>query len=376
MSRILLLALCAVLPAFATPARAQNDTIKIGEFASLTGKEAAFGRSSHRGTVLAVEEINAAGGVLGRRLELVTEDNQSKPGESATAVKKLIARDKVVAVLGEVSSFRSLEAAAVCQAQKIPMIVPSATNPRITETGDYIFRVCYTDSFQGTALAKFALNTLKARRVAILISVSNAFSVGLTRYFKERFLPDGGEVAAEQKYNEGDRDFRAQLTAIKAARPDAIFASGYYTEAALICIQARQLGLNVPVFGGDGWASPALIELGGKAVEGAYYSNNYATDAPAPEVQDFVRHYRARWDGEMPDGMTAFGHDSVLVLADAIRRAGGTEPDKIRAALATTKDVPGATGRTTINAQRNADKAIVILTVRDGRLKFVERVEP
>lgn len=376
MPRILILALSAVLLVCVTPAGAQNDPIKIGEFTSLTGKEAAFGHSSHRGTVLAVEEINAAGGVLGRPLELVTADDQSKPGESATAVKKLIARDKVVAVLGEVSSFRSLEAAAVCQAQKIPMIVPSATNPRITETGDYIFRVCYTDSFQGAALAKFALRTLEARRVAVLISVSNAFSVGLTKYFKDRFGPDGGEVVAEQKYNEGDRDFRAQLTAIKAARPDAIFASGYYTEAALICLQAKQLGLNVPVFGGDGWASPALIELGGKAVEGAYYSNNYDTDAPAPEVQDFVRHYRARWDGEMPDGMTAFGHDSVLVLADAIRRAGSTEPDKIRAALAATKDVPGATGRTTINAQRNADKAIVILTVRDGQLHFVERIEP
>src|SRR5208283_5249131 len=239
-----------------------QETIKIGEYASLTGKEAAFGQSSHKGTLLAVEEVNAAGGVLGRKLELITEDNQSKQGESATIVKKLISRDKVVGILGEVASMRSLEAAPICQAYRVPMVSPSSTNPKVTEIGSYIFRVCFTDRFQGHVLAKFAKDTLKIRRVAVLTSVSSAYSVGLARHFDERFAADGGVVAVEQKYTEGDKDFNAQLTAIKAAGVEGVFVPGYYTEAALICKQARELGIAVPLFGGDGWEAPELVEIG------------------------------------------------------------------------------------------------------------------
>ena len=359
---------------FTVGARAQ-DPIKVGEYASLTGKEAAYGQTAHKGTLLAIEELNARGGVLGRPLELLTEDNQSKQGESATVVKKLISRDPVVAILGEVASIRSLEAAPVIQNAKIPMIAPASVNSKVTEVGNYIFRVCFVDSFQGNVLAKFVKDSLHLRRVAILTSVNSAYSVGMSRIFKERFLADGGAIVSELKYSEGDKDFHAQLTAIKAAGADAIFASGYYTEAALICLQARQLGLDVPVFGGDGWDAPPLIEIGGRAVEGTYFCTHYSPENPSATVQDFIHRYRARWD-ETPDAWAALGYDSATVLANAILRAGSAEPIKIRDALAATKDFPAVTGNITIDAKRNASKSAVILTVKDGRYKFVETVKP
>ncbi|MFZ1056098.1 MAG: ABC transporter substrate-binding protein [Opitutaceae bacterium] len=357
-------------------AAAAQETIKIGEYASLTGKEAAFGQSSHKGTLLAVEEINAAGGVLGRKIELITEDNQSKQGESATIVKKLIFRDKVVGILGEVASMRSLEAAPICQAYKTPMISPSSTNPKVTEIGNYIFRVCFIDPFQGTVMAKFAKNTLKIHRVAVLTSVSSAYSVGLAKYFKEQFTSDGGEVVIEQKFTEGDKDFNAQLTAIKAAGVEGIFVPGYYTEAALICRQARELDMSVPLFGGDGWEAPELIQIGGTAVEGCYYSTHYSPQVDTPAVKAFVARFGARYDGEVPDAMAALGYDSALVMADAIRRAGSTEGPAIRDALAATRDFQGVTGATTMDKDRNASKAAVVIMVKDGKFKFVESVAP
>jgi branched-chain amino acid transport system substrate-binding protein len=353
-----------------------GDTIRIGEYASLTGKEAGFGQSSHRGTVLAVEEINAAGGVLGLQLELITEDNQTKPGESATVAKKLISRDRVVALLGEVASGRSLEAAPIAQASRIPMIAPAATNPKVTETGDYIFRVCFIDPFQGTAMAKFALDTLKVKRVAIASSVSSAYSVGLAQFFKETFTAGGGEVVAEQKFSEGDKDFRAQLTAIRAAGVEAVFVPAYYTEAALLVRQARELGLNIPFLGGDGWEAPQLMEIGGEALEGCYYSTHFSAEDTSPRAAEFVRRYRDRWDGETPGAFAALGYDSVHVLVDAIRRAGTTEGPALRDALAATKNFPGATGETTINAQRDASKPAAIIAIRDGRLGFLTSVAP
>src|SRR4051794_40428593 len=244
------------------------DAINVGEFASLTGKEAAFGRSSHNGTLLAVEDVNAAGGVLGKKINLVTEDTRSTPGESATVVRKLISRDKVVAILGEVASGRSLEGASVCQPSKIPMISPSSTKPEVTEKGDYIFRVCFIDPFQGKVLSTFARQTLKVDNVAMLVDAAAPYSVGLASNFKETFTTAGGKVLVEQKFSSGDKDFKAQLTAIKAANPQAIFAPCYYTEAGLIVRQARELGITVTVFGGDGWEAPELLDLGGKAMEG------------------------------------------------------------------------------------------------------------
>lgn len=353
-----------------------DNSIKVGEYASLHGSEAAFGNSSHEGTVLAIEQVNAAGGVLGKKINLIYEDNQSKPGESATIVKKLITRDHVVAVLGEVASGRSMEAAPICQQSKIPMISPSSTNPKVTETGDYIFRVCYTDPFQGKLLAEFALKTLKAKKIALLSDVAAPYSVGLAQYFREPYLAGGGQIVIEQKYSSHDKDFKAQLTAIKAENPDAIFVPGYYTEAGLIVLQARQLGITVPLFGGDGWEAPELIETAGNALEGTYYSTHYSPEVQTPIVQDFVKKFQARWNGETPDAMAALGYDSAMVLVDAIKRAGTTDSAKLRDAIAATKDLDCVTGKTTLDAQRNPSKSAVIITVKDGKFKYVETISP
>jgi branched-chain amino acid transport system substrate-binding protein len=355
---------------------AAAGTIRIGEFASLTGKEAAFGQSSHKGTALAIDELNAAGGLLGKQIELITEDNRSTPGESVTIAKKLITRDKVVALLGEVASGRSLEAAPIAQASQIPMVSPSSTNPKVTEIGDYIFRVCFIDPFQGKLLASFASSTLKARNVAILSDVSAPYSVGLAQYFREPFEAAGGKIVSEQKYSGGDKDFSAQLTAIKAAKPDAIIVPGYYNEAGLIVRQARQLGIKVPLFGGDGWEAPELLQLAGaEALQGTYYSTHFSSESTEPLAQKFVAAYKAKYN-ETPDAMAALGYDSAMVLADAIKRANTTEGPKVREALAATSNFPGATGATTLNEKRDATKPAVIITAKDGRFQYVETISP
>ncbi|HEY1082405.1 MAG TPA: ABC transporter substrate-binding protein [Prosthecobacter sp.] len=353
-----------------------GDTILIGEFASLTGKEATFGTSSHEGTILAVKEINAAGGVLGKQLELRTEDDQSKAGEPANVVNKLISKDGVVAILGEVASSRSLEAAPICQQNSIPMITPASTNAKVTETGDYIFRMCFIDPFQGTVMANFATNTLKAKKVAVFTDVKSDYSKGLAKYFKEGFLKAGGTIVTELDFNGGDKDFKGQLTAIKTAAPDAVFVPGYYTDVALICIQAKQLGITVPLIGGDGWESEKLVELGGEAVEGHYFSTHYAADAAAPKVTAFVEAYKKAYNNKVPDCMAALGYDSVYFLADAIKRAGSTEAAKIRDALAATKEFDAVTGKVAIDAKRDAVKSAVILQVKGGKFKYVETVNP
>jgi branched-chain amino acid transport system substrate-binding protein len=378
--------LCALL---AAGCKKSNDTpagpgggaggggvIKVGEFASLTGKEATFGVSSDEGTVLGVEQINAAGGVLGKKLELHTEDDLSKAGEAATAVNKLISRDGVVAILGEVASSRSLEAAPICQQSQIPMISPSSTNPKVTETGDYIFRVCFIDPFQGTVMANFATKTLKAKKVAIFTDVKSDYSIGLTKFFKQGFLANGGQIVSELDYSGGDKDFKAQLTEIKSANPDAVFVPGYYTDVALICIQAKQLNLTAPLFGGDGWESDQLVTIGQDAVEGDYFSTHYAPDEDTPQSKSFVAAYEKRFNGKVPDAMAALGFDSVMILADAIKRAGSIDGPKIRDALAATKDFACATGTTSINSQRDAVKPAVILQVKDGKFKYIETVNP
>ena len=354
-----------------------TDTIKVGEYASLTGKEASFGQQSHKGLVLAIEELNAAGGVLGKKLELITEDNQTRSGESATAVKKLISRDKVIALIGEVASGRSNEAAPIAQAAKIPMIAPAATNPSVTQTGDYIFRVCFIDPFQGTVMAKFAKDDLKAQKVAILASVSNAYSVGLAKFFKETFVANGGTVVVEKSFSEGDKDFRAQLTAVKAAGVDAIFVPSYYTEAALIARQARDLGLTVPLFGGDGWVADQLLEIGGDALNGCYYSTHFSPENQDPVVQAFVKKFKARWGAnENPDAFAALGYDAAFVLVDAIKRAGTTDGPKLRDALAATKNFAGVTGVTNIDANRDASKPAAIIAIKGGKLEFLKTVAP
>ncbi|MEY2599075.1 MAG: hypothetical protein RLZZ244_1774 [Verrucomicrobiota bacterium] len=373
---LLVLALAVGFSACQKPNSADSAAaeIPVGEFASLTGATASFGQSSHNGTLMAIEEINAAGGVLDRKIRLITEDDQSKAGEAATVVRKMISREHIVALLGEVASSRSLEAAPICQQSKIPMISPASTNPKVTEVGDYIFRVCFIDPFQGTVLSKYALSK-GWKKVAILTDVKQDYSVGLSQFFKKHFSENGGTITTEQSYSSGDKDFKAQLTAIKSAQPDAILASGYYTESGLIARQARELELQAPLLGGDGWDSPSLVEVGGKAIEGSVFSNHFSTEDPSPTIQEFLKKYRARFKQE-PDAMSALGYDSAMVLAAAIKRAGTTESSALRNAIAQTKDFDGITGRTTLDSSRNASKSAVILKITEGKFRYVETVAP
>lgn len=367
--------LAAVLASVVACGRKSGDEIVIGEYGSLTGTTATFGQSTDHGIQMAFEEINAAGGVLGKKIRVIVEDDRSQPEEAAIAVTKLINQNKVTAILGEVSSSRSLAAAPICQSNQIPMISPSSTNPRVTQVGDYIFRVCFIDPFQGLVMAKFAANTLKLKRVAILVDVRNDYSVGLQTFFRQNFKQFGGEVVAEQSYSEGDSDFRAQLTQIKAINPEAIYVPGYYTEVATIARQAKELGITVPLLGGDGWDSPKLFEIGGDALNGCYLSNHYSVDDPSPAIQKFVGDYRAKFN-QTPDALAALGYDAAKILADAITRAGSTEGSKIRDAIAATKDFAGVTGKITINAERNAVKPAVVLRIENGKFVFVETVSP
>ncbi|HTO89070.1 MAG TPA: ABC transporter substrate-binding protein [Thermoanaerobaculia bacterium] len=355
--------------------RGAGDEIPVGEYGSLTGGTATFGQSTNNAVKMAFDEINGAGGVLGKKLKLYVEDDQSKPEEAATAATKLVNQNHVTALLGEVSSSRSLAAAPIAQAAQIPMVSPSSTNPRVTQVGDYIFRVCFIDPFQGAVAAKFAHDTLKLKKVAILVDVRNDYSVGLQTFFRQHFRELGGEVVAEQSYSEGDSDFHAQLTQIKATGPEAIYVPGYYTEVGTIARQARELGLTVPLIGGDGWDSPKLWEIGGEALNGCYFSNHYSTDDPSPVVQKFVAEYKRRYNG-VPDALAALGYDAAKILADAMTRAGSTDGAKVRDALAATKDFQGVTGSITINKDRNAVKPAVILKIENGKFTLVETIKP
>jgi branched-chain amino acid transport system substrate-binding protein len=352
---------------------ATSDTgdIVVGMYGSLTGDGASFGQSSLAGTQLAVDEVNAAGGLLGgRRIRLLVEDDQSRPDEAANAVTKLITQDRVVAVLGEVASRRSLAAAPVAQRYQVPMITPASTNERVTEVGDYIFRVCFIDPFQGRVLAKFAFDDLKARRVAILRDIQQDYSVGLTDSIQKNFTALGGQVLDPVSYSSGDADFRAILTQVRGQKPDLVFVTGYYPEVAIIVRQARELGMQMPLLGGDGWVGDSL-QNGREALNGTYLSDHYAADNPDTVVQTFVKAYRSRFGGE-PDSMAALAYDSVKVLADAITRAGSTEGPRLRDAIAQA-DVAGVTGRLKMNPQRNVDKPAVIqeLVYANGELRFV-----
>ncbi|HUF16447.1 MAG TPA: ABC transporter substrate-binding protein [Thermoanaerobaculia bacterium] len=375
---ILSLALFSCAPRESTTgvsAGAAGNEIRVGEYGSLTGSTATFGQSTHNGIVLALDEVNAAGGINGRPIRLFTEDDQSKPEEAANVVQKLISQNRVVAVLGEVASSRSLAAAPICQENRIPMLTPSSTNPQVTQIGDYIFRACFIDPYQGESLARFAIEELKVRRAAILTDVKNDYSVGLAKFFKEAFNKMGGQVVGEQSYSEGDSDFKGQLTALRASNPDVIFVPGYYTEVGQIAIQTRDLGMTMPMLGGDGWESPKLLEIGGKALNGSYYSNHYSPDDPDPVVRTFVDKYRERF-GANPDSLAALGYDSMKILAEAMTRAKEIDSTLIRDELARTANFKGVTGTITMGPDRNPIKSIVILEIRDGQITKRTEMHP
>jgi branched-chain amino acid transport system substrate-binding protein len=353
----------------ATTEQSVTGDIPVGMYGSLTGDGASFGQSSVEGAQLAVEEVNNAGGVLGRKIRLLVEDDQSRPEEASNAVTKLITQDRVVAVLGEVASRRTLAAAPVSQKFQVPMITPASTNERVTQVGDYIFRVCFIDPFQGEVLAKFAYNDLKARRVAVLKDIQQDYSVGLTDSIQQTFTKLGGQVLEPVSYSSGDADFRAILTQVRAQKPDAVFATGYYPEAAIIVRQARELGMTMPILGGDGWVGDAL-KNGREALKNTFISNHYSSENPDPVVQNFVKAYRAKFKRD-PDSIAALGYDAAKVLADAITRSKTTDGPVLRDAIAAA-DVPGVTGRLKMNAERNVVKPAVIEEIQfiNGDVKY------
>ena len=350
--------------------------ILVGEYGSMTGAQATFGTSTHQGVVLAVEQFNAAGGMKGRKIKLLTEDDQSKSEEAANTVTKLISQNNVIAVIGEVASSASIAAAPICQSNKIPMITPSSTNEAVTKIGDYIFRMCFIDNYQGPVMARFATQNLKAKRGAILTDVKNDYSTGLTTVIEQTFNSTGGRIVGKQSYSNGDSDFHPQLTTIKSMKPDVIFIPGYYGDAAQIVSQARDLGITVPFVGGDGWESPKLLEIGGKALNGCYYANHYFSGDPDPVVRNFVQQYQARWK-VIPGALDALGYDAANVLADAMKRAGTTDEPKLRDAIAATKDFRGVTGNITLGPDRNpVGKKIVVIAIKDGQLTLATTIDP
>lgn len=353
----------------------KEDTIRIGVFNSLTGGTATFGISSTQGMQMAADEWNARGGLLGKRIELIVEDDQSKPDEAALAVTKLINQNRVVAILGEVASSRTLAGAPIAQKAGIPLITPASTNPKVTQIGDYIFRVCYVDSFQGVVCARFVTQNLGLKRLAILKDIKNDYSVGLADYFKQNIPGLGAEIVSEQSYSEGDTDFRAQITAMKSTNPEGIFIPGYYTEVGLIAKQVREQNINAVLIGGDGWDSPRTPEIGGDAVEGAFFCNHYSADDTSQAVQGFVNRYKER-HGYVPDAMAPLSYDAANLMFASIQKAGSVEGAAIRDAIAATRDFPGICGDVTIDAERNARKSAVMIQIKGGKFTVYDVIRP
>jgi branched-chain amino acid transport system substrate-binding protein len=361
--------------ATAAPAPQSGDTILIGEVFSLTGGEASFGISSRNGIEMAIKAANAAGGVKGKKLETRVYDDQSKPEEAANATTRLVNQDHVTLILGEVASTNSIAMANVAQPAHVPMITPTSTNPKVTQIGDYIFRVCFIDPFQGFVMAKFARDNLKLNKVAVLRDLKSDYSTGLTDVFTRKFTEMGGKIVSVETYNKGDSDFRGQLTAIKHAAPDAIYVPGYYNEVGVIARQAKELGLAVPLLGGDGWDSEKLFELGGSAMEGHYFSNHYSPEDPSPRVQSFVAAYKAAY-GSVPDSLATLAYDAAGVAIAALKRAPDLSAKSVRDAIAGTKDFPGVAGNITLDENRNAVKPAVVLKATHGKVEYVTTINP
>lgn len=352
-----------------------NNEIVIGEFLPMTGDLATYGQDAHAGVAMAVDEVNQSGGFLGKKVKVVTEDDQSKPEEARTAALKLIQRHGAAVLIGEMASGNTLAAAPEIQRRRIPMVSPAATNPKVTEVGDYIFRACFTDPYQGEQMARFAITQLQLKKIAILKDVKSDYSIGLAQVFADTVKKLGGEIVAEEAYSAGDVEFRSQLTTLKAKDPQALFIPGYYTEAGLIARQARELGITAPLLGGDGWDSPKTIEIGGKGVNNSYFSAAFSVDDPDFTVRQFVDRFKQRY-GRVPSGMAVMGYEAGRMVLDAIKRAGSIDPVKIRDALASTRDFVSVTGKMTVGPDRNVRKRLVVTHITDGRPKFFTGIQP
>ena len=353
-----------------------SNEIWLGEYGSMTGSESTFGVSTHKGILMALDEVNKTGGVNGKKIQLKSYDDQGQAAEAVTIITKLITRDKVMLLLGEVASSRSIAAGAIAQQYKIPMVSPSSTYPKVTQVGDYIFRVCFIDPFQGSVMARFAINNLKLKKAAVLRDIKADYSVGLANYFVEEYKKMGGEIVADVSYSSGDVDFKSQLTLIKGKNPDVLFVPGYYTEVGLVARQTRELGVKAVLMGGDGWDSEKLTEIGSDAIIGGYFSNHYSHEDKSPVVQNFVAQFKAKY-GEVPSGLAAQGYDAAMVAVDAIKRSSELSPKAIRDSLAQTKNCQGVTGMITINEERNAVKPAVVLKVAGPqKFSYVTTINP
>ena len=374
MKRILIASIVIASLLSACQPAVTGDKVRVGVFMSLTGTTANFGISSVNGIKLATEEVNAAGGINGKQIELLVQDDRSDAQEAATIVTKFVTQDQVHAVLGEVASSRSIAAAPIAQNAKIPMLTPSSTNPEVTKKGDFIFRSCFIDPVQGAAIAQFAAKSLNAKTAAIMVDRKNDYSTGLEEVINDVFTKLGGKIVATQSYQEGDQDFNAQLTSLKGSNPEVIFVPGYYNDVGLIAKQARDKGITVPLIGGDGWDSTQLYAIGGSALNGSYFTNHYSPYDTDPKVQKFVNDYKAKYN-TVPDALAATAYDAAHIMFDAIKRSKSLNGPDIRDALAATKDYPGVTGTVTFNQNRDAVKPIVMIEIKDGGLYAVrERV--
>ncbi|MDA8426601.1 MAG: ABC transporter substrate-binding protein [Treponema sp.] len=348
--------------------------VTVGAVGPVTGPAATFGISTKNGDTLAVDEWNANGGVLGKQIKMVFADDKGDPAEGATVYTKLIQQNKVCAIVGTVMSNVSLAGAPICQAAKIPMVATASTNPKVTEVGDYIFRACFIDPFQGTVGADFAYNNLKARRAACIYDLGNDYTKGLAEFFKAQFTKLGGKIVADEGHDHGVTDFKAQLTRIVQAKPDIIYNPDYYNDVALIAKQARELGFKGPLMGGDGWDSPDLVKIGGSAVEGCYFTNHYSKDDTRPVVQDFIKKYQAKFN-EVPDALAVLAYDAMNLTLNAIKTAGSTKGPAIRDALAAS-DFQAVTGEIKFDANRNPIKSAVIIEIKNGQQQFVTTIAP
>ncbi len=366
MKRILIASIViASLLSACNPQGSGGDKVRIGVFMSTTGSTANFGISSVNGIKMAADEINAAGGINGKQVELLVQDDRSDASEAATIVTKFVTQDMVHAVIGEVASSRSIAAAPIAQNAKIPMLTPSSTNPEVTKKGDFIFRSCFIDPYQGAAIAQFAAKTLGAKTAAIMVDRKNDYSTGLEKVINETFAKFGGKIVATQSYQEGDQDFNAQLTSLKGSNPEVIFVPGYYNDVGLIAKQARDKGITVPLIGGDGWDSEQLYKIGGTALNGSYFTNHYSPFDTDPRVVKFVNDYKKLYSGT-PDALAATAYDAANIMFDAIKRSKSLSGPDIRDALAATNAFPGVTGTVTFNQQRDAVKPIVMIEIKDG----------
>lgn len=364
---------------------ARPSGILIGEYGALSGDQATFGTSTDKGVKMAVAEANASGGVDGQQIAVKLYDDQGLPDQAKTVVTKLISEDGAVAVLGEVASSNSLAAAPVCQKSQVPMITPASTNVAVTKTGDYIFRTCFIDPFQGGVMASFATKNLHAKTAAVLTDMSQDYSKGLAAAFEATFTKLGGKIVDTESYAKGAVDYHSQLSSIKSANPDVIFVPGYYTNVGSIGRTARDLGITCPLLGGDGWDSDKLFENAGGSLEGCYFSNHYSVQNTSPLVKKFVTDYKQQNGGETPDAMAALAYDAARILIAAFKTA-GAPPDgnfdseayrvKLRNAIAATKDFKGVTGDISLDGDRNAVKPAVVLEIQGSQRKYVTTVKP